>query len=203
MASPVSLRQEQKNLTHHRVLDAAVSVFAGKSVVGATMEDIAREAGVTRVTVYAHFPGKGEIVRALEERTYDVTDDVFADLAAIPEWSRATIRTWLDRAAARWREMAPTIRVLTAAGAGVVGDSETSRDRYVRAHERYLVMLADDRPRWRATTRGEARQRVLMAILQLESFLSAWIAAEWPLETDDPLDLLLDAICHLFGPALR
>jgi hypothetical protein len=42
-----------------------------------------------------------------------------------------------------------------------------------------------------------------MAVLQVESFLSIWIAGGWSLETDDPFDLLTDAICHLLGPALR
>jgi hypothetical protein len=37
-------------------------VFAGKAFVDTTMEDVARAAGVTRVTVYAHFPGKGDIM---------------------------------------------------------------------------------------------------------------------------------------------
>jgi hypothetical protein len=63
-------------------------------------------------------------------------------------------------------------------------------------------MLAGDSRRWRGTSPAEARQRVLMALLQLESFLSVWTAGEWPLETDDPLDLLTDALCHLLGPAL-
>ncbi|MFE0254717.1 helix-turn-helix domain-containing protein [Streptomyces sp. NPDC059010] len=33
----------------------------------AWMEDIAQAAGVTRATVYAHFPGEAEIVDALVE----------------------------------------------------------------------------------------------------------------------------------------
>ena len=41
----LSLRDEQKNLTRRRVLDAAVAVFAEKSFIDATMEDIARAAG--------------------------------------------------------------------------------------------------------------------------------------------------------------
>jgi hypothetical protein len=41
-----------------------------------------------------------------------------------------------------------------------------------------------------------------MAILQLESFLSIWLAGDWPVDTADPLDPLADALCHLLGPAL-
>jgi AcrR family transcriptional regulator len=196
---PASLREEQKALTRHRVLEAAVSVFEEKSFVGATIEDIARAAGVTRVTVYAHFPGKDEIIRAVAERTYVITDDVFSALAAIPAWSRAAIRDWLDGAAPRWREMAPSIRVLASAGP-VVGRGDRARD-YFAEHERYVTMLGDP-ARWRDTPQAEVRQRVLMALLQVESFLSVWLAGGWPMETADPLALLADSLCHLLGPAL-
>jgi AcrR family transcriptional regulator len=196
---PVSLREEQKAVTRHRVLDAAVSVFEEKSFVGATMEDIAKAAGVTRVTVYAYFPGKAEIIRALAERTYVITDEVFAALAALPSWNRTTIRRWLDSAAPRWRDMAPSIRVLASAGP-VVGRDDRSRE-YLAEHERYATMLGDP-ARWHDTPRAQVRQRVMMALLQMESFLSVWLAGGWPVETDDPLALLADALCHLLGPAL-
>jgi hypothetical protein len=42
-----------------------------------------------------------------------------------------------------------------------------------------------------------------MAVLQTESFFSAGIAGEWPLETKDPLRLLADSLCHLLAPALE
>lgn len=110
-----NLREEQKLLTHRRLLDAAVTVFTEKPFLDARMEDIAQAAGVTRATVYAHFPGKAEIVDALVERVYGVMGEAYADLAALPRWTRADIRTWLDDAADRWREMAPLRRVANAA----------------------------------------------------------------------------------------
>lgn len=193
-----SLRAEQRSLTRNRVLDAAVDVFRERSFVDATMEDIARAAGVTRVTVYAHFGGKNEIIRALLGRVYEVSDSSYADLAAREQWTRAEIRAWLDVAVAHWNRLAPMVQVLTAA-AGVLGDG--ARDRYVGAHERYVAMLAEA-GRWPGTPPAEARQRVLMAVLQVESFLSVCFGAGWELETDDPLDLLADTICHILGPAI-
>jgi AcrR family transcriptional regulator len=194
----LSLREEHKRLTRSRILDGAVAAFGDKSFVEATMEDIARAAGVTRVTVYAHFPGKVEILRALVARVYEVADGAYADLAALPAWTREGIRTWLDGTAARWRELAPVIRVLTAAGSTAVGDPGGARDRSLAAHERYVAALADPR-HWRGTPPQEARQRALMAVLQVESFLSMWLAGGWPLETDDPLALLTDAVCHVLA----
>jgi AcrR family transcriptional regulator len=199
----MSLREEQKNLTRNRLLDAAVAVLVEKSVVDATMEDIAKAAGVTRVTVYTHFPGKAEIVRALAERVYGLMDQVFADLAAVPRLTRSEIRTWLDSATARWQEMAPILGVVRSASAMVARDSATSRDRYLGAQERYVAMLIEDPERWRDVPPAQARQWAFMAVLQTESFLSAWVVAGYPLETDDPLDLLADTLCHILRPALE
>jgi len=199
---PLSLREEQKNLTRKRLLDAAVAVLTEKSIVDATIEDIAKAAGVTRVTLYAHFPGKAEIVHALADRVYDIMGEAFADLAAIPRLSHPEIRNWLDRAAARWREMTPVLRVVRPAYSVVRRDRHTSRDRYAAAHERYVAMLLADPERWREVSAAVARQRALMAVLQTESFFSAWQVVGIPLETDDPLDLLADSLCHILAPAL-
>lgn len=199
-----SLREEQKKLTRNRLLDAAVTVFTEKAFVDTTMEDIARAAGVTRVTVYAHFPGKGDIIQALAQRVYDTMGEVYAGLAKIPRWTRETIREWLDDAASQWQGMAPTLRVVHVAGAMAGAHEYTkSRNRYVDEHERYAAMLLDDVGRWRDMPRPQAHQRAVMAVLQSESFLTTWLAAEMPLATDDPLDLLVDSLCHLLGPALR
>lgn len=202
-APRLSLREEQKHLTRNRILDAAVTALDRKSFVDTTMEDIARAAGVTRVTVYAHFPGKTEILRALLARANDIAQQVYRDLAEIPAWQRTTIRAWLVGAADRWRTMAPTIRVLTSAGSTLANDSSRPHELYLASHERYVALLADDRRRWRGTPKAQARQRSLMAILQVESFLTLWLAGEWPMETADPLDLLTDAVCHLLAPAFR
>lgn len=49
------------------ILDAASEVMAERGL-GATMEEIARRAGVSKQTVYNHFGGREEIVRVLAER---------------------------------------------------------------------------------------------------------------------------------------
>lgn len=199
--SPVvrpSLREEHKRLTRRRILDGTVALLAERPFVEVTMEDVARSAGVTRVTVYAHFPGKTEILRALVDDVHRTADDVYAELAALPVWSRGSLRSWLDGVAARWETIAPVVRALIGAGP-VAADA---RDRSRAARQRHVALLADDPRRWPGTPPPEARQRALMAVLQLESFLSVWLAGGWPVETDSPLDLLADALCHLLAPTL-
>ncbi|MFJ2904136.1 TetR/AcrR family transcriptional regulator [Streptomyces sp. NPDC091279] len=198
-----NLREEQKVLTHRRLLDAAVTVFAETSFLDARMEDIARAAGVTRATVYAHFPGKAEILDALVDHVYGLMGEAYAELAALPRWTPRTVRAWLDGAEVRWREMAPVRRVTNAAAPGAFRSLSEGRAQYLKAHESYVDLLVTPPGRWRGTDPAEARQRAMMAVLQTESFFSLWIAADWPLETADPLRLPADALCHLLAPALE
>lgn len=49
------------------ILDAAFALFAGRGVA-ASLEDVARSAGVSKQTIYNHWGGKAGLVRAIMER---------------------------------------------------------------------------------------------------------------------------------------
>lgn len=51
--------------TRQQLLKAALSVFARQGVSGTGLEDIAREAGVTRGAIYFHFRGKDDLLQTL------------------------------------------------------------------------------------------------------------------------------------------
>jgi AcrR family transcriptional regulator len=51
-----------------QVLDAALDLFLERGYEGASMQAVAEEAGVTKPVVYACFPGKEELFRALLRR---------------------------------------------------------------------------------------------------------------------------------------
>ena len=50
--------------THQRILDAAIRCVQQFGIDKTNMNDIAREAGVTRPTVYNHFGNRDEVVQA-------------------------------------------------------------------------------------------------------------------------------------------
>lgn len=54
--------------TRTQILDAAETVFMERGVSGASLEEIARAAGVTRGAVYWHFRNKIDLFQALLER---------------------------------------------------------------------------------------------------------------------------------------
>ena len=83
MAAPVRTRKRAAHLGPERrrpeVLDAALKLFLQGGYEGTSMEAIARAAGVTKPVVYACFPGKEELFRALLHRE---EERILAEIAA-------------------------------------------------------------------------------------------------------------------------
>jgi TetR/AcrR family acrAB operon transcriptional repressor len=60
--------KEEAQATRNRILDAAERIFHAKGVAGASLEDIAAGAKVTRGAIYWHFRDKGELFNAMMKR---------------------------------------------------------------------------------------------------------------------------------------
>ncbi|HET8993857.1 MAG TPA: TetR/AcrR family transcriptional regulator [Rhodococcus sp. (in: high G+C Gram-positive bacteria)] len=74
---PVHSPRKRVNANRSRILDAAMRCFAGDP--DASMDDVAKAAGVVRRTVYAHFPNRDALVEGL-------ADEAGAALAASVEF---------------------------------------------------------------------------------------------------------------------
>lgn len=75
-------REQSRDQTRQRLLDAAQSVFLSKGFVAASVEDIAELAGYTRGAFYSNFDSKSELFLHLLRRDHD---KVMADMRAIFE----------------------------------------------------------------------------------------------------------------------
>ena len=73
----------RKEARPKEILDAALKVFAAKGFSAARMEDIAREAGVTKGTIYLYFASKEAVFQSL------VRESVGGVLDAVSETVRA------------------------------------------------------------------------------------------------------------------
>ena len=60
--------REEAEQTRERLLDAAEQVFQRKGVSRTSLEDIAREAGLTRGALYWHFKDKSDVFAAIVDR---------------------------------------------------------------------------------------------------------------------------------------
>lgn len=104
------------------VLDAAVGVLGRQP--DASMEEIARAAGVSRQTIYAHYPSREALLRAM---TGHLTDEVARELAGLDLDTGSAIEAlgrWIDGC---WALLARYPVLLTAAIAAPDGDE---RDRH-------------------------------------------------------------------------
>ena len=85
-------RPEARGTARERLLDAAAHVFAEKGYLGASIDDIARAAGVTKGALYWSFSSKQEFFYALLEERVDRQVRSFLDLVENASWDEDTIR---------------------------------------------------------------------------------------------------------------
>ena len=63
--------ERRRQLTRDALVDAAAEVFAQKGVSGASMEEIAAEAGFSRGAIYSNFGSKEELLLVVMDRFMD------------------------------------------------------------------------------------------------------------------------------------
>jgi len=66
--------------TRERIVLAAIALFFSHGIKKTTMDEVASQAGVTRVTVYRHFGGKKQLVRAAFNHILSVFQEVREDI---------------------------------------------------------------------------------------------------------------------------
>ncbi|MBL7034079.1 MAG: TetR family transcriptional regulator [Candidatus Delongbacteria bacterium] len=70
---------EKADATRRKLLDAAAEVFSRCGFAASRLEDIAREAGVTRGAIYWHFTNKQDLLRNLmQQRTARISEKLKA-----------------------------------------------------------------------------------------------------------------------------
>jgi AcrR family transcriptional regulator len=82
MAAPTDTSQPRKRLSAEdrrtAILDAALEVFSRRGYNGASIDDIAQAAGISKALIYEHFPSKKDLHVSLLERH---TQEIFLRLA--------------------------------------------------------------------------------------------------------------------------
>ena len=77
---------DERTLREDRILDAAATLLVRWGYRKTTIDDVAREAGVGKGTIYLHWKDKNELFRAAIWRaSQQTTDDVVQRIAADPE----------------------------------------------------------------------------------------------------------------------
>ncbi len=92
----LTLPQQRSQETRKRILDAAFRAFSRQGYGHATVDDVAREAGISKGALYHHFPGKEQLFHALlQDRVRDCRDHMLravGEITSLPRSIRAAIQ---------------------------------------------------------------------------------------------------------------
>lgn len=82
MAARADRRETDGNALYRRVIRAAEELFKKSGFRGVTMEAVARDAAVSKATLYGHFRNKDELFLAVCSRMAGLTSRAFGDALA-------------------------------------------------------------------------------------------------------------------------
>lgn len=140
-------RSARKAATRARLLEAAAKVYAAHGFAGATLDDVAEEAGLTKGALYGHFGSKDKLLVALMEeylaaeiaaqvslfdrdettwkRPLAGSDQWMRELDAAPQAFRLLVEFWVasGRDAELRERFAAGLEALRATFAGFCADS--------------------------------------------------------------------------------
>jgi AcrR family transcriptional regulator len=142
MATTRISRSERKARTREELLVAARRVFLRRGFHGATLEEIADEAGYTKGAVYSNFAGKDDLYLALLDAHYDRRVEAYAEMMLDEttfEDAVSAVGRFMAQSDARDPDWLPTLAEFVAHAAR----DESLRRAYVRTRERFLVAIAD------------------------------------------------------------
>jgi TetR/AcrR family acrAB operon transcriptional repressor len=89
--------KEEAEQTRRALLDAGLRVFSRQGYAATTLEDIAREAAVTRGAIYWHFGGKAELYQALMGERFGPANALLGQILADDEPPLVKLRLLLVR----------------------------------------------------------------------------------------------------------
>jgi AcrR family transcriptional regulator len=123
-----------------QLLDVARKVFGNSGFHAASMETVAKEAGVTKPILYDHFPSKRELYLALLDADLAILLEEVKKALGAPTGNRARIRASFQAYFDFVDEHAEGFRLLMQETVGV---EEAFRARVSRVRDRILAEVAD------------------------------------------------------------
>ncbi len=200
LASMATLRTAQKEMTRKLLLDAGLELFGSKSYATTTVDDIASAAGTTRVTFYAYFPSKVDLMKALVSERLNAAlgrlpsaehGSTERELVAVVEdGSRERIRAWLaSTSEERWDAIRPYTTTAFEAAA-VDPEIRTLLDEWLNEAIGDIKEGLDRADRFPAGTR---HFRSVIAITELDHVARHWRPGTWGVGRDEMLDVLTES----------
>jgi len=197
-----SLREAQKKLTRDVIVERALELFTEKGYAATTIDEIAAAAGTTRVTFYAYYPSRSDLMRDFMARVNAVLDradgpesgSTASDLVDVVRAGELPgILAWLESRAALWPVFRPYLDVL---------DEAAAVDREVRAmveewHEEVISDLVRGMRLAGRFSDETHHIRGTLAFTQLDYVATLWTRRRLEPNRDHALEVLADSWYHL------
>ena len=187
----LSIREEQKQRTRDRLLDAAFEVFQEAGFRAATVEQIVKRAGANRATFYLHFTDKLDVAAGLGRRSAARVADRFRLLDNLVAPTRADVRAWLEEDLINRGKERVSI--------GVNHEALTADPRFGQEYVDYFGRVADrvmvnTVARWPAERRPLARSKIVCLFLMLHRVQFHLLSQELDFGSADVLEALTDIL---------
>ncbi len=191
-AKPVPLRLQQRGFTRQRLVDAARELFLRNGTRATSVDDIAKAAGTSRATFYAHFTDKQDVLRELAREVYETAFDIYAIFSRLEDWTHASIGGWMRQVFEAWDVHADTT--------GIVVQEMPSEMRadFLGQLQRRVEALMGDSPLWRRMSEAEGGRRARLLLFQLERCMDALHYGGW----DEDRDVLLRTLTDIWVTTL-
>ncbi|MFI1561668.1 TetR/AcrR family transcriptional regulator [Streptomyces sp. NPDC020490] len=198
------LREAQKQMTRKLLLSTALELFRTKGYAATTVDDIAAAAGTTRVTFYAYFPSRSDLMRALIGELNELLERIASPthgstardlVAVVADGSRQSITRWLLDISSRWDTARP---YLNAAFEAAAADPELRGlvDAWIEEAIGDVEDGLDQAGRFAPESR---HTRGVLAIAQLDHAARNWTRERWGTEREQLIEVLADSWVGLLG----
>jgi AcrR family transcriptional regulator len=189
------LRKAQKEMTRSLLLSTALDLFNSKGYAATTIDEIAAAAGTTRVTFYAYFPSRADLMKALIGQLNELLgrtespihgSTARALVAIVTDGDPAKIGAWLRETAGSWDAIRPYTQVAFEAAA-VDPEIRALLDEWLGEATGDIEEGLDRAGRFAPESR---RLRSVLAITQLDHVARNWTPGRWNADEDQMLDVL-------------
>lgn len=182
-------------MTRRLLLSTALDLFNSKGYAATTIDEIAAAAGTTRVTFYAYFPSRADLMKALIGQLNELlgrteslagrsTARTLVDIVA--EGDPAKVGTWIRETAASWDAIRPYTKVAFEAAAVDPG-IRALLDEWLGEATGDIEEGLDQAGRFAPESR---RLRSVLAITQLDHVARNWTPGTWNAGEAQVLDVL-------------
>ncbi|MBV9996133.1 MAG: TetR/AcrR family transcriptional regulator [Caulobacteraceae bacterium] len=158
-----SVRDEQRLLTRNRIIAAARELFAERTYIAVSVDDIAAVAGVGRATFYLHFSGKEDVLRSLLAQDLERQSTLFGMLANMAEPSHEELKRWIERYFAGYRKRRDSVQLFNF----IMGLDPRYVALFGERRDEQIELLGERLPAFRLPPAGPEREARRVAIHML------------------------------------